>query len=211
MDGVGGPQLRHAGLNLTDDPLEVREHVESDVFGFWIFLMSDAVLFALLFAVYGTSLDATVGAPGPAQEFKIGSAFIETLLLLTSSFTFGMASIALKRDVRSRRLVLWLGATLLLGLAFLAMEAHDFATMAADHATPDRSGFLSAFFVLVGMHGLHVTIGAIWTMVMLVQVAVFGRDLRVKVNLIRLSLFWHFLDVIWIAIFSVVYLQGLIR
>jgi cytochrome o ubiquinol oxidase subunit 3 len=211
MDGVGGPQLRHAGLNLADDPLEVREHVESDVFGFWIFLMSDAVLFALLFAVYGTSLDATVGAPGPAQEFKIGSAFIETLLLLTSSFTFGMASIALKRDVRSRRLVLWLGATLLLGLAFLAMEAHDFATMAADHATPDRSGFLSAFFVLVGMHGLHVTIGAIWTMVMLVQVAVFGRDLRVKVNLIRLSLFWHFLDVIWIAIFSVVYLQGLIR
>jgi cytochrome o ubiquinol oxidase subunit 3 len=211
MDGVGGPQLRHAGLNLADDPLEVREHVESDVFGFWIFLMSDAVLFALLFAVYGTSLDATVGAPGPAQEFKIGSAFIETLLLLTSSFTFGMASIALKRDVRSRRLVLWLGATLLLGLAFLGMEAHDFATMAADHATPDRSGFLSAFFVLVGMHGLHVTIGAIWTMVMLVQVAVFGRDLRVKVNLIRLSLFWHFLDVIWIAIFSVVYLQGLIR
>ena len=210
MDSVG-PQLRHAGLNLADDPREHREHVESDVFGFWIFLMSDAVLFALLFAIYGTSLDATVGAPGPAQEFKIGPAFIETLLLLTSSFTFGMASIALKRDVRSRRLVLWLGATLLLGLAFLGMEAHDFATMVADHATPDRSGYLSAFFVLVGMHGLHVTIGAIWTVVMLVQLAVFGRDLRVKVNLIRLSLFWHLLDVIWIAIFSIVYLQGLIR
>lgn len=211
MDGIGGPQLRHAGLNLEDDPREAREQVEGDVFGFWIFLMSDAVLFALLFAVYGTMLDATVGAPGPAQEFKIGSAFIETLLLLTSSFTFGMASIALKRDTRAGRLVLWLVATLLLGLAFLAMEGHDFATMAADHATPDRSGFLSAFFVLVGMHGLHVTIGAIWTVVMLVQLAAFGRDRKVKVNLIRLSLFWHFLDVIWIAIFSVVYLQGLIH
>ena len=211
MDGIGGPQLRHAGLNLEDDPHEVRGQVESDVFGFWIFLMSDAVLFALLFAVYGTSLEATVGAPGPTQEFKIGRAFIETLLLLTSSFTFGMASIALKRDKRARRLVLWLIATLVLGVAFLAMEGHDFATMAADHATPDRSGFLSAFFVLVGMHGLHVTIGAIWTVVMLLQIAIIGRDEQVKVNLIRLSLFWHFLDVIWIAVFSIVYLQGLIR
>ena len=210
MDGVEGPQLRHAGLNLSDDPEELRQ-VESDVFGFWIFLMSDAVLFALLFAIYGTMLGATAGAPGPAQEFKIGPAFIETLLLLTSSFTFGMASIALKQDVRARRLVLWLVATLVLGLAFLAMEGHDFATMAGDHATPIHSGFLSAFFVLVGMHGLHVTIGAIWTMMMLLQLAVFGRDRKVKVNLIRLSLFWHFLDVVWIAIFSVVYLQGLIR
>jgi cytochrome o ubiquinol oxidase subunit 3 len=210
MGGVAGPQIRHAGLNLSGDAGELHQ-VESDVFGFWIFLMSDAVLFALLFAIYGTMLGATADAPGPTQEFKIGSAFIETLLLLTSSFTFGMASIALKQDVRVRRLVLWLVATLVLGLAFLAMEGHDFATMAADHATPDRSGFLSAFFVLVGMHGLHVTIGAIWTMVMLVQLAAFGRDRRVKVNLIRLSLFWHFLDVVWIAIFSVVYLQGLIR
>jgi cytochrome o ubiquinol oxidase subunit 3 len=209
MDGIG-PQLRHAGLNLEDDPREIRQQVESDVFGFWIFLMSDAVLFALLFSIYGTMLGATVGAPGPAQEFKIGSAFMETLLLLTSSFTFGMASIALKRDLRARRLVFWLLATLALGIAFLAMEGHDFATMAADHATPDRSGFLSAFFVLVGMHGLHVTIGAVWMVVMLLQMATLGRDQKVKINLIRLGLFWHFLDVIWIVIFSVVYLQGLI-
>jgi cytochrome o ubiquinol oxidase subunit 3 len=208
MDGVG-PQLRRAGLNLPDDPGELHE-VQSDVFGFWVFLMSDAVLFALLFAIYGTMLGATAGAPGPAQEFKLGSAFIETLLLLTSSFTFGMASVALKR-ARPRALVLWLIATLALGLAFLGMEAHDFATMAADHATPDRSGFLSAFFVLVGMHGLHVTIGSIWMLVMLLQLAAIGRDQQVEVNLIRLSLFWHFLDVIWIAVFLVVYLQGLIH
>ncbi len=208
MDGVG-PQIRHAGLNLSHDPAELHG-VESDVFGFWIFLMSDAVLFALLFAIYGTMLSATVGAPSPAQEFKIGSAFTETLILLTSSFTFGMASIALKR-ARRLALVLWLITTLVLGLVFLGMEGHDFATMAADHATPDRSGFLSAFFVLVGMHGLHVTIGSVWMIVMLLQLAALGRDRRVKVNLIRLSLFWHFLDVIWIAIFSVVYLQGVIH
>ena len=122
MDGIGGPELRHAGLNLADASRGSREQAESDVFGFWIFLMSDAVLFALLFAIYGTALGATVGAPGPAQEFKIGPAVIETLLLLTSSFTFGMASIALKQDVRAKRLVLWLLATLVLGMAFLGME-----------------------------------------------------------------------------------------
>ena len=208
MDGVG-PQLRHAGINLSDDRATNNE-LESDVFGFWIFLMSDAVLFALLFAIYGTMLRATAGAPGAAQEFKIGSAFIETLLLLTSSFTFGMASVSLKFNKRAG-LVLWMITTLGLGLAFLGMEAHDFATMAGDHATPDRSGFLSAFFVLVGTHGLHVIIGSIWICVMLVQLAVLGRDRQVKVNLIRLGLFWHFLDVIWIAIFSIVYLQGLIH
>ena len=208
MDGVG-PQLRHAGLNLSEYP-ERQQELESGVFGFWIFLMSDAVLFALLFAIYGTMQGATAGAPGAAQEFKISFAFIETLLLLTSSFTFGMASISLKY-ARRGALVFWLCITLLLGLTFLGMEAHDFATMAAGHAVPSRSGYLSAFFVLVGMHGLHVTIGALWLTVMLVQLAVLGPDRQVKLNLIRLGLFWHFLDVIWIAIFSIVYLQGLIH
>ena len=210
MDGIG-PQLRHAGLNLENDPREIRQEVESDVFGFWIFLMSDAVVFALLFTVYGTMLGATAGGPGPAQEFKIGSAFVETLLLLTSSFTFGMASIALKRDKVARRLVLWLLVTLALGVGFLAMEVNDFVTMVGHGATAERSGFLSAFFVLVGMHGVHVTTGSIWMVVVLVQMAIVGRDQQLTVNLIRLSLFWHFLDVIWIAIFSVVYLQGLIQ
>ena len=210
MDGVEGPQFRNTGLDLSDNPGRA-QRVESDIFGFWIFLMSDAVLFALLFAIYGTMLGATAGAPGPAQEFKIVPVFIETLLLLTSSFTVGMASIALRQDVRSGKLILWLVSTLALGLGFLAMEGHDFYSMAADHATPDRSGFLSAFFVLVSMHGLHVIVGAIWMVVMFVQIAAFGRDPRVRVNLVRLGLFWHFLDIVWIAIFSVVYLQGLIR
>ena len=209
MGGVG-PQLRHAGLNLADDPREIREEVESDVFGFWIFLMSDAVVFALLFAIYGTMLGATAGGPRPADAFKLGPAFIETLILLTSSFTFGLASLALKRENTSRRLVLWLVVTLALGLAFLGMETNDFMTMVSHGATASRSAFLSGFFVLVGMHGLHVTAGAVWILIMLVQIWKWGRDEKVRINLIRLSLFWHFLDVIWIAIFSVVYLQGLI-
>ena len=209
MDGVG-PQLRHAGLNLVDDPRGVREQFESDVFGFWVFLMSDAVVFALLFAVYATMIGATAGGPGPATEFKIGSAFIETMLLLTSSFTFGMTMLTLKRDPRTRPVILWLLVTVLLGLGFLTQEVNDFVTMASHGATADRSGFLSAFFVLVGMHGIHVTTGIVWGLVMLLQLLIMERDDRMRVNLIRLSLFWHFLDVIWIGIFSIVYLQGLI-
>jgi cytochrome o ubiquinol oxidase subunit 3 len=209
MDGVAGPPLRHAGLNLRHDP-PAPTQVATGVFGFWVFLMSDAVLFALLFAIYGTMLGATAGGPDAHRECKVVPAFIETLLLLTSSFTFGLASLALKRQ-RARALVLRLLVTLALGLGFLGMEAHDFATMAADHATPGRSGFLSAFFVLVGMHGLHVTIGSLWMIVMLVQLAVIGRDHQVETNLIRLSLFWHFLDIIWIGIFSIVYLQGILQ
>ena len=209
MDSVG-PQLRHVGLNLENDPRETRHQVESDVFGFWVFLMSDAVLFSLLFAIYGTMLSATAGGPTPEGEFKISSAFIETMLLLTSSFTFGMASLALKRD-KPRQLVLWLLCTLALGIAFLYMESNDFGTMVGHGAIPQRSGFLSAFFVLVGMHGVHVTSGSLWMVVVLLQMAVVGRDERLKINIIRLSLFWHFLDVIWIAIFSIVYLQGLLR
>ena len=208
--GVVGPQLRHAGLNLADDPREIRAQFESDVFGFWVFLMSDAVVFALLFAVYATMIGATAGGPGSASEFKISSAFIETMLLLTSSFTFGMTMLKLKRDPRTRPVFLWLLLTVLLGIGFLGMEINDFVAMVSHGATADRSGFLSSFFVLVGMHGLHVATGIVWGFVMLLQLLVMERDDRMRINLIRLSLFWHFLDVIWIGIFSIVYLQGLI-
>jgi cytochrome o ubiquinol oxidase subunit 3 len=203
-----GPQLRHVGLNLQGSNELEPDAAELGLYGFWIFLMSDAVLFALLFAVYGTQVAATAGAPGPEAEFKLGSAFIETLILLTSSLTFGLSAIAMKYDRTRTGLFVWLCLTLALGLAFLGFEANDFATMLRDGATPDRSGFLSVFFALAPTHGLHVTAGCIWIAVMLVQVAVFGTDARVKLNLLKLGLFWHFLDVIWIAIFSVVYLQG---
>lgn len=205
---MSGPQLRHVGLNLRGSDLVEPDEAATGIYGFWIFLMSDAVLFALLFAVYGTQLAATAGAPGAQAEFKIGPAFIETLILLTSSLTYGLGTIAMKYDRTRTGLVAWLVATLVLGLVFLGFELSDFRTMFADGATPDRSGFLSAFFALVPTHGLHVTAGCVWIVVMLVQIAVFGLDDRVKLNLLRLGLFWHFLDIVWIAIFSVVYLQG---
>lgn len=210
------PALSHAGVNLEHASREEAEQVESDVFGFWVFLMSDAVIFALLFALFGTSLVATDGGPDLARVVKLGPAFIETMLLLTSSFTFGLASIELKRATRltqrhQRLAVRWLLVTWVLGIAFLGMEMNDFAAMAREGATPDRSFFLSALTALVGTHGLHVLTGVVWLPVLLLQWAALGLDRPLKVNLIRLSLFWHFLDLVWIGIFSIVYLQGAIR
>jgi len=202
-------EVRHAGLNLGAAD-ETHEQAGSAVFGFWVFLMSDAVIFALLFATYGAMLPGIAGGPTPAAVYKIGSAFVETMILLTSSFTFGMASITMKHEIGYGRLLAWMAVTLVLGLAFLGMELHDFTTMFGNGAYPTRSGFLSAFFALVPLHGLHVFFGSVWLIVMMVQVLVFGLDARVKINILRLGLFWHFLDIVWIAIFSVVYLQGLI-
>jgi cytochrome o ubiquinol oxidase subunit 3 len=184
------------------------------VFGFWVFLMSDAVIFALLFATYGTMLGATAGGPTSEGEFRIGSALIETIVLLSSSFTFGMASLCMKyrkADDRIAPVLAWLAVTLVLGVSFLGMEVHDFAGLFHDGAYPSRSGFWSAFFALVPLHGLHVLGGSIWLLVMVAQLLALGCDERVRVDILRLGLFWHFLDVVWIAILSVVYLQGLVR
>ena len=208
---MSADEIRHAGLNLGATDALAHEQAGSDVFGFWVFLMSDAVLFALLFATYGVMLPATVGGPTPSGEYKLLPAFLETLALLTSSFTFGMASVAMKHSGSRRQLLGWMGVTLVLGIAFLGMELHDFATMFGNGAYPTRSGYLSSFFALVPLHGLHVFFGSIWIIVMMVQVLTLGLDARVKINILRLGLFWHFLDIVWITIFSVVYLQGLIR
>ncbi|MCX7285553.1 MAG: cytochrome c oxidase subunit 3 [Novosphingobium sp.] len=201
----------HPGLNLGQTDAETHARAGHDLFGFWIFLMSDAVLFALLFATYGVMLRGTAGGPGPADVYKLLTAFVETVVLLTSSFTFGMASISLKHARGIAPITAWLGVTLALGLAFLAMEYNDLATMVGDGAVPARSGFLSSFHALISLHGLHVLAGCLWIVVMLVQLCVFGRDGRVKINMLRLGLFWHFLDIVWVAIFSVVFLQGLAR
>jgi len=207
-------ELRHVGLNLADYGEITQPEAESAIFGFWVFLMSDAVLFALLFATYGTMLQATASGPTPASEYKIGSALAETLVLLTSSFSFGMASIAMKYPspgAQQPRLLGWMAVTLALGMLFMGLEFHDFLGMVKDGALATRSGFLSAFFALVPLHGLHVLAGCVWLIVMMVQVVHFHLDARVRINILRLGLFWHFLDVVWVAIFSVVYLQGLIH
>ena len=200
--------MKHPGLNLGSLHGADHDAAENMMFGFWVFLMSDAILFGMVFASYVTSVNATAGGPGPHDLYGITSVFIETMVLLASSFTFGMASLAMKYRHSERRLVAWLLVTLLLGLAFIGVELHDFASMAAKGGVPTRSGFLSAFFDLVPLHGLHVAAGCLWMIALLVQLARYGVDTKAKLGIMRLALFWHFLDIIWIGIFSVVYLPG---
>jgi cytochrome o ubiquinol oxidase subunit III len=201
--------ILHPGIRLGAAHPDANEDAEELLFGFWVFLMSDAVVFGLLFATYASMLHSTAGGPGPKRLFDIRSVLIETLALLSSSFTYGMASLSLKYGSRRAAVVAWLCVTLALGLLFLGFEVHDFLSMFHEGAGPDRSGLLSAFFSLVPLHGLHVTAGCIWMIALMAQMGVYGIDKRVKLGLLRLGLFWHFLDIVWVAIFSVVYLAGL--
>lgn len=176
-------------------------------FGFWIFLLSDIVMFSCFFASYAVLRGQTAGGPSGAQLFDLKSVAAETACLLLSSFTCGLASIA--ADVRSAR---WyqaaMAATCLLGLAFLALEGHEFAGLIARGAGPTRSAFLSAFFALVGCHGVHVSAGILWLLTMMAQVLAKGFRADIMRRLLCFALFWHALDIIWVAIFSVVYLLG---
>lgn len=199
----------HPGLNLGHTDPEAHEKAEENLFGFWIFLMSDAIIFALLFATYAVMLNRTAGGPTGAELFDIESAFIQTMLLLTSTLTMGLAALAMKYGHSRLKLNFLLVVTLSLGLAFLTYELNDFAIMLAQGAAPQRSGYLSAFFALVAAHGLHVLVACLWLIVMLFQIRHFGMTDFVKTRLMRLSLLWHFLDIVWIGIFSVVYLQEL--
>jgi cytochrome o ubiquinol oxidase subunit 3 len=180
---------------------------EERAFGFWVYLMSDAIIFALLFATYVVMLGNTAGGPTGKGLFSLTRAAAETALLLASSTTFGLASVAVATSDRTRAL-LWLVATAILGAGFLFLEYGELAGMVAQGAGPDRSGYLSSFFALVGTHGLHVSIGMLWIAVMIGQILVKGLTLPVVSRLMRLGLFWHFLDIVWVVIFSVVYLPG---
>ena len=176
-------------------------------YGFWIFLLSDIIMFAALFASYAVLVGATAGGPTGAQLFNQKTVAIETACLLASSYACGLMSLA----INSRRYFrTYLGAliTFALGVAFLTLEIREFANMIAIGATPQRSAFLSAFFTLVGCHGLHVTLGLIWLAVMMVQVAVMGLDATVQRRLLCFALFWHALDIVWVGVFTVVYLMG---
>lgn len=203
----------HPGLNLGDHHGTAHDKAETTVFGFWVFLMSDLIIFGLMFATYATMQGpmAQANGLGPKDLFDLTSTFVQTMLLLISSLTFGLASLALRHKHSMRQMLGWLLVTLILGLAFLGLELRDFTAMLAVGAGPSRSGFLSAFFGLVPLHGLHVAAGCLWLMVMLVQIKVLGLTDAVKTRFLRLGLFWHFLDIIWIGIFSIVYLGGLAR
>jgi cytochrome o ubiquinol oxidase subunit 3 len=176
-------------------------------YGFWIFLLSDIVMFSALFASYAVLAHATAGGPTGAQLFNQVTVAIETGCLLVSSYSCGLMSLAI---ASRRRLAAYFFAvvTFVLGAAFLALELREFASMIAEGATPQRSAFLSAFFTLVGSHGLHVTAGLIWLLVMMVQVAVKGLATNVQRRLLCFALFWHALDIVWVGVFTVVYLMG---
>jgi cytochrome o ubiquinol oxidase subunit 3 len=174
-------------------------------YGFWLFLLSDIILFSALFAAYAVLGGRTAGGPGGLQLFHRGSVFVETACLLVSSFTCALMALAV--EVRRRDLMVAGAAlTLVLGAAFLGLELREFAGMVARGAGPGRSAFLSAFFALVGMHGLHVGIGLCWLVSMVAQVYTLGwRDMVVD-RLACFSLFWHALDIVWIGVFTIVYL-----
>ena len=173
-------------------------------------MMSDLVIFALVFATYVTMLMPLSFAHGPTprQLFELPGAALETAVLLSSTFTFAMASLAIKYERGRRPVMFWLLLTLALGVSFLGLEVREFARMFAEGAVPQRSGFLSAFFGLVPLHGLHVLAGSIWLTLMLIQITRRGLTEAVRSRLARLALFWHFLDLIWVGIFSIVYLGG---
>jgi len=201
----GGHQSRHPGVNLGSRHGKAQETASVDVFGFWVFMMSDAVIFGLLFATFVAMRHSTGSGPQLAPLFDLKSVLIETMTLLASSVTFGMASLSLKYSETMRGLRVWLGITLLLGIVFLGLELHDFKTMIEQGGIPQRSGALSAFWGLVPLHGIHVTFASVWLISLLAQTWRFGLDDTLKVAILRLAVLWHFLDVIWVGIFTVVY------
>ncbi|MBF9003433.1 MULTISPECIES: cytochrome o ubiquinol oxidase subunit III [Vibrio] len=179
------------------------------LFGFWIYLMSDCILFASLFATFAVLRDATAGGVSGRDIFELPFVFVETMLLLLSSITFGFGMIAMKRK-QIGALKLWMVVTFILGAGFIGMEIYEFHHLIHAGYGPDHSAFLSAFFTLVGTHGLHVTFGLIWLAVGLVQLNTKGLTETMETRFGCLSLFWHFLDIVWICVFTFVYLVGVI-
>jgi cytochrome o ubiquinol oxidase subunit 3 len=177
------------------------------IFGFWIYLMSDLIIFAALFAAYAVLRGGTFGGPSGLELFSLPGALAETLILLTSSFTCGLAMLAVHRNKANQALI-WFGVTIVLGIAFLGLELAEFSKLIADGNGPQRNAFLSAFFTLVGTHGLHISVGLLWILVAMLQIKLRGLTSSVVSKLMRLSLFWHFLDIVWIFIFTIVYLMS---
>ena len=189
---------------------EPHHDTEGDtVFGFWIYILSDCILFATLFAVFAVLRGNFAGAPTAVELFELDYIFLETLLLLLSSFTFGLAMLESNR-AHLTGLFRWLGVTWLLGLGFLVLEINEFVHFTQAGAGPWDSGAWSAFYGLIGTHGLHVLAGMVWMIALLFLLHRDGLTTANRTRLMCLSIFWHFLDVIWICVFSVVYLMGVL-
>lgn len=203
-EGAEPPLLWHHGHDEHD-------MISTKTFGFWLYMLSDALLFAGLFAAYAVLDHAmnTAGGPGEAQVVHPVAAFWQTIAVLTSVFSYSLATVALK-DGNRNGVLLGIAAAIVLGGVFLALEITDFADLYAQGATAQTSGFLSAFFVLIATHGLHMAFGILWLLVMLVQVLRLGLTAPVVAQLLNLRLFWQFQAAIWVCVYTFVYLKGAI-
>jgi cytochrome o ubiquinol oxidase subunit 3 len=198
--------LDPASFHLAEEP-----HPENGtMLGFWIYLMSDCLVFAVLFAMYGVLGGNYAAGPGPKELFELPVVAVNTTMLLLSSITYGFAMLDMARQ-RKTATLLWLLVTGCFGAAFVGLELNEFAHLIHEGAGPQRSAFLSAFFTLVGTHGLHVSFGIVWLITLMVQLGRHGFTEANTRRLSCLSLFWHFLDVVWIGVFTFVYLMGVLR
>jgi len=205
--GAQAPAHGHAHDAAHDHDHAHHDTSENTIFGFWLYLMSDCILFACLFAAYAVLRGEVAGGPSGKELFELNFVLVETFILLFSSITYGFAMISLQNRSKGRVLI-WLGVTFLLGAAFMSMEIYEFHHLIHEGAGPGRSAFLSSFFTLVGTHGLHVAGGMVWMLVLMWQLNKKGMTPTMEKRLNCLSLFWHFLDIVWIGVFTVVYLMG---
>lgn len=195
---------------ITHDKETTHSKEAKALFGFWIYIMSDALLFGAIFATYAVLHNNTFGGPSARELFSMPFVLTETLILLASSFTFGLASLYAHHHNSKQKVLAWLLVTFLLGATFIAMEVTEFAKLVEEGNSWQKSGFLTSFFTLVGTHGLHVTAGLIWMGGLIAQVWRHGINTTTIGKVGTLGLFWHFLDIVWIFIFTFVYLMGAI-
>ncbi len=196
---------------MVDNKLEHQEAEANDrvLFGFWIYLMTDLLMFSVLFACYAVLHNNTFGGATGSQLFSLPIALTETLILLTSSFTNGLGMIA-ARENNKKQTLFWFGVTFILGLSFLFFELREFSAFIADGHTVQSSAFLSSFFILVATHGAHITAGLLWMGITMLYIMKRGLNRHLVRKLTMLSLFWHFLDIVWIFIFTIVYLGAFV-
>lgn len=191
----------------THFPDTHQDTYSKNVLGFWMYLMTDCIIFATLFATYAVLHNSTFGGPSSRDLFDLRTAFAETMILLFSSITCGFAMLSALKSQKNR-VVGWLIVSFLLGASFIAFELHEFTHFVHEGNSWTRSAFLSSFFTLVGTHGLHVSIGLLWMLVMMIEIFAYGITVFSFRKLVIFSMFWHFLDVVWIFIFTFVYLMG---
>ncbi|MBJ6363699.1 cytochrome o ubiquinol oxidase subunit III [Paenibacillus sp. GCM10012307] len=197
----------HAAAQTAHHHSHEEEHESLKTMGFWMFLITDVILFSVLFATFIILRGNFNGGPGPHELFQMPGVIAETFILLTSSFTCGLAVLSMNAG-KIKGLIGWLAVTGILGIAFLTLEITEFVHMVNEGATISTSAFLTAFYTLVGTHGLHVTIGIVWMTGLIIQLKRNGLNVKTKRKVNNISLYWHFLDIIWIFVFSFVYLMG---